>query len=170
MYHFISGYTAKVAGTEAGITEPQIVFSACFGEPFLPLHPTVYAAMLGKKMEEHTVNVWLVNTGWSGGPFGTGSRIKLKYTRALISAALNGDFEDVEFQEHQIFGILMPTTCPGVPENLLNPQNTWEDKNNYSLKASALAERFIENFKKFSDFANEEILQGAPKIKESQKA
>lgn len=164
MYHFISGYTAKVAGTEAGITEPQIVFSACFGEPFLPLHPTVYAQMLGQKMEENKAKVWLVNTGWSGGPYGTGSRIKLSYTRALISAALNGDLNDVAYTKHPIFGIEMPKSCPGVPENILHPQNTWSDNNAYNRKASALAGHFIKNFEKFEASANKNILEGAPKI------
>ena len=122
MFHFISGYTAKVAGTEAGVTEPQTTFSACFGAPFMPLHPTFYAKMLGDKMEKLDVNVWLINTGWSGGAYGTGSRIKLKYTRAMISAALNGDLDKVEYQNHPVFGLNMPKTCINVPEELLNPK------------------------------------------------
>src|SRR5690606_22349072 len=119
MYHFISGYTAKVAGTEVGINEPVSTFSACFGAAFLPLHPTKYATMLGQKMKENKVNVWLINTGWSGGPYGVGSRMKLKYTRAMITAALNGELDNVEFVNHQIFGVAMPTTCPNVPDELL---------------------------------------------------
>lgn len=165
MYHFISGYTAKVAGTEAGITEPQIVFSACFGEPFLPLHPTRYAEMLGKKMAENKVNVWLVNTGWSGGPYGIGSRMKLGYTRAMITAALNGKLEDVQYEKHPIFGMSMPVSCPDVPAEILNPRNTWADKKAYDGKANSLAGSFNKNFSKFKDFANEEILSGAPKPK-----
>ncbi len=164
MYHFISGYTAKVAGTEAGVTEPQTVFSACFGAPFLPLHPTEYAKMLGKKMQTNNVNVWLVNTGWSGGAYGTGSRIKLRYTRAMITAALNGQLEDVTFHQHQVFGLSYPATCPEVPEKILDPRNSWDDKAAYDLKANTLAEEFIRNFDQFSDNADEDILKAAPKV------
>lgn len=163
MYHFISGYTAKVAGTEAGITEPVTVFSACFGAPFLPLHPTKYAEMLGNKMKEHNVNVWLVNTGWSGGAYGTGSRMKLKYTRAMITAALNGELDNVEFATLPIFGLSMPTTCPNVPDEVLNPRNTWEDKAAYDAKAQSLAIGFVQNFEQYSDQANDEIMAAAPK-------
>lgn len=163
MFHFISGYTAKVAGTEAGITEPQTTFSACFGAPFMPLHPTAYAEMLGNKMQENNVNVWLVNTGWSGGSYGVGERIKLKYTRAMITAALNGELNDVEFKKHKVFGLNMPTSCPNVPDEILSPKNTWEDKEAYDAKANELANAFNENFEKFADYANEEILAGAPK-------
>jgi phosphoenolpyruvate carboxykinase (ATP) len=163
MYHFISGYTAKVAGTEVGITEPQTTFSACFGAAFLPLHPTQYAEMLGKKMEENQVNVWLINTGWSGGPYGIGSRMKLSYTRAMIRAALRGDLDSVEFTKHPIFGVAMPNSCPGVPAELLSPRNTWSDKDAYDQKASDLAAAFVKNFNKYADYASEEILAGAPK-------
>ncbi len=163
MYHFISGYTAKVAGTEAGITEPQTAFSACFGAPFLPLHPTEYAEMLGKKMTENNVNIWLVNTGWSGGPYGIGSRMSLRHTRALITAALEGALDSVEYESHEIFGLEMPKSCPEVPAEILNPRNTWENKEDYDAKASHLASEFIKNFEKYADFANEEILSGAPK-------
>src|SRR6056297_746269 len=138
-YHFISGYTAKVAGTEAGIDEPVPSFSACFGAPFMPLHSTKYAEMLSAKMKEAGVNVWLVNTGWTGGPYGTGSRMKLKYTRAMISAALNGELEDVEFTTHDIFGIKIPVSCPGVPAEVLNPRKTWGDKAAYDKKANELS-------------------------------
>lgn len=162
MYHFISGYTAKVAGTEAGITEPVATFSACFGEAFLPLHPAQYADMLGQKMKSSKVNVWLINTGWNGGPYGIGSRIKLAYTRAMITAALNGELDTVEFTKHTTFGLQMPTTCPNVPENLLNPRNTWQDQNAYDQKASHLANLFIQNFKKFESDCNEETLAAAP--------
>ena len=167
MYHFISGYTAKVAGTEAGVTEPQVVFSACFGAPFLPLHPTAYAEMLGKKMDEQNVNVWLVNTGWSGGGYGVGSRIKLRYTRAMITAALTGELDKVNYEKHPVFGVEMPTSCPGVPAEILNPRNTWTDKDAYDAQANKLANSFINNFKSFAEFANEEILAGAPNAKNS---
>lgn len=163
MYHFISGYTAKVAGTEAGINEPVSAFSACFGAPFLPLHPTKYAEMLGERMTEHNVNIWLVNTGWSGGAYGTGKRMKLSYTRAMITAALNGQFDHVEFQEMPVFGLHIPTACPNVPDNLLNPRDTWEDQNAYDQKAQELANKFVQNFEQFKAEANEEIMAAAPK-------
>ena len=162
MYHFISGYTAKVAGTEAGITEPQTAFSACFGAPFMPLHPTKYAEMLGEKMDEHEVNVWLINTGWSGGEYGVGSRIKLSYTREMITAALEGKLNDVEYVQHEVFGLAMPTECPGVPSEILSPKNTWNDKEAYDNKADKLANAFVANFDKFKEYANEEILNAAP--------
>jgi len=162
MYHFISGYTAKVAGTEAGIDEPQTTFSACFGAPFMPLHPTKYAEMLGEKMKNTNVNVWLVNTGWSGGEYGQGKRIKLSYTRSMISAALNGELEKVEFTKHSIFGIRMPESCSGVPSEILSPRNTWTDEDKYDKKANELAKAFIKNFEKFANHANTEILESAP--------
>ena len=162
-YHFISGYTAKVAGTEAGVTEPQPNFSACFGAPFMPLHPTKYAEMLSKKMKDAGVKVWLINTGWTGGAYGTGSRMKLKYTRAMIDAALGGDLDNVEFVENKIFGISIPTDCPNVPNEILDPRNTWEDKDLYDEKAIELAQKFKANFAKFEEFANEEIMAGAPR-------
>tara|TARA_Y200000002_G_scaffold121292_1_gene99522 strand:- start:572 stop:2200 length:1629 start_codon:yes stop_codon:yes gene_type:complete len=165
MYHFISGYTAKVAGTEEGITEPSTTFSACFGEPFLPLHPTRYAELLGQKMESSQVNVWLVNTGWSGGPYGVGSRLSLKYTRSLITAALEGKLENVEYKNHEVFGLAMPTECDDVPSEILSPRNTWQDKSAYDLKANELAQAFNNNFNKYSDFANQEMLDSAPKLK-----
>lgn len=161
-YHFISGYTAKVAGTEAGVTEPQPNFSACFGAPFMPLHPTKYAEMLTKKMKDANVKVWLINTGWTGGPYGTGSRMKLKYTRAMITAALNGELDTVEYVNHKIFGIAKPQSCPNVPSAILNPRNTWEDKDLYDVKAIELAQKFKANFEKFAAFANDEIMSGAP--------
>jgi phosphoenolpyruvate carboxykinase (ATP) len=162
MYHFISGYTAKVAGTEAGIDEPQTTFSACFGAPFMPLHPTKYAEMLGEKMKNTNVNVWLVNTGWSGGEYGQGKRIKLSYTRSMISAALNGELEKVKFTKHSIFGIRMPESCSGVPSEILSPRNTWTDEDRYDKKANELAKAFIKNFEKFANHANTEILESAP--------
>lgn len=165
MYHFISGYTAKVAGTEAGVTEPQTVFSACFGAPFLPLHPTKYAEMLGKKMAENDVNVWLVNTGWSGGEYGVGERISLKYTRAMITSALEGKLDNVAYTNHEIFGLAMPNECENVPTEILNPKNTWEDKAGYDEKANHLAGEFNKNFEQFADNANDEILAAAPVAK-----
>ena len=164
MYHFISGYTAKVAGTEAGINEPKTAFSACFGSPFLPLHPTKYAEMLGEKMTEHNVNVWLVNTGWSGGEYGTGKRMKLSYTRSMITAALNGDLDNVPMTTHDVFGLAMPNECPEVPTDLLHPRNTWADKSAYDKKANDLAIKFNDNFKAFESNANEEILSAAPSV------
>tara|TARA_Y100000991_G_scaffold160266_1_gene122475 strand:+ start:1142 stop:2743 length:1602 start_codon:yes stop_codon:yes gene_type:complete len=164
MYHFISGYTAKVAGTEAGVNEPQTTFSACFGAPFMPLHPTKYAEMLGDKMKEFGVNVWLINTGWSGGEYGTGNRISLKHTRAMITAALNNQLNNVEYLTHEVFGLFMPNSCPGVPSEILSPKNTWKDKNAYDKKANILAKAFNDNFIQFSDHANKEILNAAPKI------
>ncbi|WP_420321508.1 phosphoenolpyruvate carboxykinase (ATP) [Flagellimonas sp.] len=163
-YHFISGYTAKVAGTEAGINEPVPSFSACFGEPFMPLHPTVYAEMLSKKMTEAGVSVWLINTGWSGGPYGVGSRIKLKYTRAMISAILEGKLDEVDLEVHPIFGLHMPKYCPGVPTEILDPMNTWLQKGAYVSKAIQLAHSFHINFDKFASEASEEILNGGPLI------
>jgi phosphoenolpyruvate carboxykinase (ATP) len=164
MYQFISGYTAKVAGTEEGIKEPKSTFSACFGAPFLPLHPATYAEMLGKKMKEQNVTVWLVNTGWTGGSYGTGSRIKLAYTRALINAALKGKLNDVQFEKMPIFNLDIPTSCENVPDEILNPKNTWTDKAAYEIKAKALAEQFINNFKKYASGSSEEILAAAPQV------
>jgi phosphoenolpyruvate carboxykinase (ATP) len=164
MYQFISGYTAKVAGTEAGITEPTTTFSACFGAPFLPLHPTQYAEMMGKKIDESGAKVWLINTGWSGGSYGTGERMKLKFTRAMITAALEGKLDNVEFKTHEVFGLSMPTSCPDVPTELLDPKSTWKDGSAYDAKANELAEKFVANFEKFKEFANEEIMAAAPKI------
>jgi len=165
MYHFISGYTAKVAGTEVGVTEPQTTFSACFGRVFLPLHPTKYAELLGKKLEQHSdVNVWLINTGWSGGAYGTGSRMKLSYTRSMITAAINGELKNVEFEAHPVFGVWMPKTCPNVPSEILIPRNTWADKEAYDKKANELANLFIKNFDKYADHANDEIKSAAPKV------
>ena len=164
-YHFISGYTAKVAGTEAGVTEPQPSFSACFGAPFMPLHPTRYAEMLSAKMKETNVNVWLVNTGWTGGPYGVGSRMKLKYTRAMITAAMDGSLEEAnkgDFHVHSMFGVAQPRTCPNVPTEVLSPRKSWNNDKGYYKTAQKLADSFKENFKQFEEFANEEIMAGAP--------
>ena len=164
MYHFISGYTAKVAGTEDGVTEPQTTFSACFGAPFMPLHPTKYAEMLGEKIQVKNVNVWLINTGWSGGVYGTGKRISLKYTRAMITAILNNKLEYIEYNTHEVFGLNMPSSCPHVPSEILNPRNTWENKEDYDAKANELAHAFNKNFAQFANNANDEILSAAPKV------
>lgn len=163
MYHFISGYTAKVAGTEVGVTEPKTTFSACFGAAFLPLHPTKYAQLFGEKMEKHHVNVWLINTGWTGGPYGIGSRMKLKYTRAMITAALEGQLDHVAYRTHSVFGVAIPETCPNVPDEVLSPRATWEDKYAYDRKARELGAAFIQNFEKYKEYATEDILAGAPK-------
>ncbi len=162
-YHFISGYTAKVAGTEEGITEPQATFSACFGAAFIPLHPGRYADMLGTKMTENNVNVWLVNTGWSGGAYGVGSRMKLKYTRSMLNAAMDGKLGNVTFEMHPVFGVAMPTECPDVPSELLNPRNTWKDKVGYDKSANELAQLFNANFEKYAAGVSNEILEAAPK-------
>jgi phosphoenolpyruvate carboxykinase (ATP) len=171
MYHFMSGYTAKVAGTEMGITEPQTTFSACFGQVFLPLHPTKYAEMLGQKMDEHPdVNVWLVNTGWTGGSYGTGSRMKLGYTRAMITAALTGQLNEVTFHPHPIFGVQVPGAVPGVPAEILDPRQTWADADAYDRTAADLAQKFVDNFQKYADYASADILAGAPKVAAEQPA
>ncbi len=164
-YHFISGYTAKVAGTEAGVTEPIPSFSACFGAPFMPLHPTYYAEMLSNKMKESGVNVWLVNTGWCGGQYGVGKRMALRYTRAMITAALNGDLGNYTYEDyhiHSVFGVAQPRTCPGVPSSILSPRATWKDDEAYYKTAFKLSNAFRENFKQFEEFANEEIRRGGP--------
>ena len=167
MYHFISGYTAKVAGTEMGITEPTTTFSACFGKAFLPLHPARYAELLGKKLDANPdIRVWLVNTGWTGGAYGEGSRMKLSYTRAMISAALNGEFDKVEFEELPVFKLRVPRTCTGVPSEILNPRNTWKDKSAFDAKAADLAQAFVKNFSQYTDGASEEILSAAPTVHE----
>jgi len=166
-YHFISGYTAKVAGTEEGITEPVPSFSACFGAPFMPLHPTAYAEMLSEKMQEAGVNVWLVNTGWTGGPYGVGNRMKLKFTRAMITAALDGSLEEANkdnYHIHSVFGVMQPRVCPNVPTEVLSPRQTWNNDEAYYKTAHKLANSFKENFKKFEEYANEEILKGGPLV------
>ena len=165
MYHFISGYTAKVAGTEVGITEPQLTFSACFGKAFLPLHPTKYAELLGKKLnEDPSIRVWLVNTGWSGGSYGLGKRMHLPHTRAMISAALDGELDQVNFETLPVFGLQFPVSCPGVPADILNPRNTWADKSAYDNKAQQLASAFVKHFAQYADSASPEILSAAPSV------
>ncbi len=164
MYHFISGYTAKVAGTEAGVVEPKPTFSACFGAPFMPLHPAQYAEMLGKKITEGKVNVWMVNTGWNGGGYGVGNRMKLEYTRAMITAVLEGKLDSVAYHPHSVFGMMMPEECPGVPSEMLSAKFTWKDKEAYVKTAHQLARYFIKNFEKYRAGASEEILAAGPKI------
>jgi phosphoenolpyruvate carboxykinase (ATP) len=164
-FHFISGYTAKVAGTEAGISEPTMTFSACFGAPFMPLHPTTYAHMLSQRMKEAKAKVWLVNTGWSGGPYGIGNRMSLQHTRALIRAALDSRLDHEEFETHEIFGVAVPQHCPGVPSEILNPRNTWTDRDAYDQKANYLAGAFNKNFERFASLADEEVLNSAPRVK-----
>lgn len=164
MYHFMSGYTAKVAGTEVGITEPTTTFSACFGAAFLPLHPAKYAALLGEKLNGTSINVWLVNTGWTGGSYGVGSRMKLAYTRAMITAALTGELDHVTFETLPTFNLSMPTSCPGVPSEILNPRDTWSDKAAYDVTARNLAEKFVKNFEKFASETAADILAAAPQV------
>jgi phosphoenolpyruvate carboxykinase (ATP) len=165
MYHFISGYTAKVAGTERGVTEPQATFSACFGAPFMVQHPSVYAELLGEKIDKHQVSCWLVNTGWTGGPYGVGHRMNLPYTRAMVNAALNGQLESVEYVLDPVFGLEVPTSCPGVPDEVLQPRQTWEDKEAYDRQALQLARMFQENFKQFADQVPESIQAAGPQVK-----
>lgn len=164
MYQFISGYTAKVSGTEAGVTEPKPTFSACFGAPFLPLHPGRYAALLGEKMEKHHVNVWLVNTGWTGGPYGTGHRMKLAYTRAMITAAIEGKLDTVTFTTDAAFGFEIPNEVPHVPSEILMPRNTWDDKDAYDEKVKFLAGLFVKNFEKYAGGVSKEVLKEAPRV------
>jgi phosphoenolpyruvate carboxykinase (ATP) len=163
MYHFLSGYTAKVAGTERGVTEPQATFSTCFGAPFMVLHPGVYADLLGRKIQEHKADCWLVNTGWSGGAYGEGQRMKISYTRAMIRAILNGSLAGVETRPDPFFGVHVPTSCPDVPPEVLQPRNTWKDTARYDEKARDLARRFNENFKKYEAGVSAEVRAAAPK-------
>ncbi len=163
-YHFLSGYTAKVAGTEKGLSkEPQATFSTCFGAPFMPLMPTVYAKLLGERIEKHKVDCWLINTGWTGGPFGVGSRMKIAYTRAMVRAALNGTLASAKTEEDPVFGLHVPVSCPDVPEEVLNPRNTWQDKEAYDAKAKELAGRFKQNFKQFEADAAPEVVRAGPR-------
>ena len=164
MYHFISGYTAKVAGTERGVTEPKAAFSACFGAPFMPLHPAEYAKLLGQQMDAHESTCWLLNTGWSGGPYGEGSRMAIQHSRALLHAALDGSLADVEFREDPTFGFAVPTTCPGVPTEVLDPRTTWADTGAYDAKAAALAEMFQRNFERFAAGTATEVCEAGPRI------
>jgi phosphoenolpyruvate carboxykinase (ATP) len=163
MYHFISGYTAKVAGTEKGLSrEPSAIFSTCFGAPFMTLHPSVYANMLGEKIAKHKVSCWLVNTGWTGGPYGVGNRMEIAHTRAMIHAILDGSLDNVETEADPIFGLHIPKSVPNVPDEVLNPRNTWKKKNEYDKKAQELAAQFIENFKQYEKGVSKEIISASP--------
>lgn len=165
MYHFISGYTAKVAGTERGVTEPEATFSACFGAPFMAWHPNIYAELLGDKISKHDVKCWLVNTGWTAGPYGVGRRIELAYTRAMVNAALDGELDGLEYVEDDVFGVQVPVSCPNVPDDVLMTRNTWSDRRAYDDQADKLARMFVENFKKFSDQVPEEVIAVGPKVR-----
>ena len=164
MYHFLSGYTAKVAGTEKGVTEPQATFSACFGAPFMALSPSVYAQLLGEKVQRHKADVWLVNTGWTGGPYGTGQRMKIAYTRAMVHAALDGSLTNVPSVRDPVFGLMVPKSCPDVPSQVLDPRSTWKDSVAYDLQAQKLAAMFRENFKQFEADVKPEIREAAPAL------
>jgi phosphoenolpyruvate carboxykinase (ATP) len=162
MYHLLSGYTAKVAGTEKGVTEPKVTFSTCFGSPFLPLHPGVYAKLLGEKLKQHGAKVWLLNTGWTGGPYGTGSRIKLGYTRRMVTAALSGELDNAKTWTDPIFGLNVPVKVDGVPDQLLRPRETWKNPADYDAQASKLADLFADNFKKYESEVTEEVKAAGP--------
>jgi phosphoenolpyruvate carboxykinase (ATP) len=164
MYHFLSGYTAKVAGTEQGITEPQATFSACFGAPFMVLSPTVYADLLGEKITRHDADVWLINTGWSGGPYGVGHRMEIAYTRAMVHAVLAGQLKDVPVVPDPVFGLAVPAAVPDVPSEVLNPRDTWADKEAYDTQARKLAVMFSENFKVFSDLVSSNVKAAGPEL------
>jgi phosphoenolpyruvate carboxykinase (ATP) len=163
MYHFLSGYTAKVAGTEKGITEPKVTFSTCFGAPFLPLHPSVYAGMLGEKIANHGARVWLLNTGWTGGPYGTGQRMKLAHTRRMVTAALSGELDDVETWTDPHFGLAVPVHIEGVPDQVLRPRETWKSPADYDAKATQLADMFADNFEKYEDQVIEDVRSAGPR-------
>ncbi|MDP6870173.1 MAG: phosphoenolpyruvate carboxykinase (ATP) [Candidatus Poseidoniaceae archaeon] len=163
-YHFISGYTAKVAGTEIGVTEPEATFSACFGEPFMPMHPGVYADLLSEKMAEHGATAWLINTGWSGGPYGIGSRMKIRYTRAMLNAALDGELDNVHYVVDGRFGFEIPTACPNVPSEILIPRLTWEDKEQYDATADNLASMFQRNFERYSEGVSDDVNAAGPSL------
>lgn len=162
MYHFLSGYTSKLAGTERGVTSPQATFSTCFGSPFLPLDASRYAEMLGEKIEKHDAKVFLVNTGWTGGEYGVGKRMNLGYTRAMIQSALSGELAKTETAKHDIFGLEVPLHVPGVPDEVLMPEQTWADKGAYKAKAIELANEFKANFKKFDSVSEDIINLGGP--------
>lgn len=169
MYHFLSGFTAKLAGTERGVTEPQATFSTCFGAPFMVHHPSVYAELLGKKIAQHGVNCWMVNTGWTGGSYGVGERMSIKYTRAIIQAALTGLLDEVEFVVDPVFNLAVPQSCPGVPSEVLNPRQTWADGTQYDAKAAELAYMFTENFKQYATYVSDAVVKAGPNVPEGVK-
>ncbi len=164
MYWFMLGYTAKVAGTEMGVTEPEATFSPCFGAPFMPRSPTVYAKMLGEKLEKHNVGAWLINTGWTGGPYGTGKRISIEHTRAILHAVLDSKLDDVATVEHPVFGLQVPTACPGVPDDVLDPKKTWKDGAAYDKTAKDLAKSFVETFKAFAPQVDDAVKNAGPRL------
>jgi phosphoenolpyruvate carboxykinase (ATP) len=163
LYHFLSGYTAKVAGTERGVTEPKATFSACFGAPFMPLHPGRYAELLGAKMRQHEAKAWLINTGWTGGPYGTGQRMRLKHTRRMVTAALNGELDSVELRIDPLFGLAVPVAVDGVPADILHPRRTWADPEAYDQTAAKLAQMFRDNFEQYRDGVSEAVAAAGPK-------
>jgi phosphoenolpyruvate carboxykinase (ATP) len=162
MYHFLSGYTAKVAGTERGVTEPKAAFSTCFGSPFLPLPPSTYAKLLGEKLDRHSTQCWLVNTGWTGGPYGSGHRMELAYTRGMIDAMLEGDLDDVRTRRDPVFGLDIPVHVPGVPDSVLDPRHTWDDPDAYDACAAKLAGMFRQNFEKYAAGVSESVRAAGP--------
>jgi phosphoenolpyruvate carboxykinase (ATP) len=164
-YHFLSGYTAKVAGTEVGLgKEPQATFSTCFGAPFMPLHPTVYSKLLSENIAKNGTKVWLMNTGYTGGPYGVGKRMSIQHTRTLLNAALDGALDKVSYWTDPVFGVQVPSDCPGVPSGVLRPRDTWKNPAEYDAKARHLAKLFVENFKQFADQAAPETLAAGPKV------
>jgi phosphoenolpyruvate carboxykinase (ATP) len=163
MYHFLSGYTAKVAGTEKGVTEPKATFSTCFGAPFLPLAPSRYAELLGQKIARHEAQVWLVNTGWTGGPYGVGTRMRIRFTRAMIQAALSGALDGVHYETHPVFNLQVPQSCPDVPADVLNPRSTWSDPAAYDAQAAKLARMFVDNFSTFAASVSADVVAAGPR-------
>jgi phosphoenolpyruvate carboxykinase (ATP) len=163
MFPFVSGYTSKLAGTDRGIKEPKAAFSKCFAAPFMPRLASVYAKMLGEKISKHNTVVYLINTGWAGGPYGVGERIKIEYSRAMVTAAITGSLDIVKFSHNEIFNLDVPTECPGVPSEILDPRNTWVDKDTYDLSAKKLSQMFVDNFRRFEDISDEIRLAG-PRI------
>jgi phosphoenolpyruvate carboxykinase (ATP) len=163
MYHFLSGYTARVAGTEIGVSEPDATFSTCFGAPFMPRHPSIYGNLLKERIAKGGVDCWLVNTGWTGGKYGTGNRMPIKVTRALLDAALDGSLKDAEFRRDANFGFMVPAAVPGVPADILDPRATWADKAAYDATARDLVRQFVENFAQFADHVDEGVRQSAPR-------
>jgi phosphoenolpyruvate carboxykinase (ATP) len=163
MYHFLSGYTAKLAGTEKGVTEPRATFSTCFGAPFMPMAPTVYAKLLGERLSRHNVTAWLVNTGWTGGPYGAGTRMKIAYTRAMIRAALEGALDGVHTRTDPVFGLHVPASCPDVPPEVLDPRSTWKDGVAYDAKAVELASDFKTNFEQFAGSVSGDVRAAGPR-------
>jgi phosphoenolpyruvate carboxykinase (ATP) len=161
MYHFLSGYTARLAGTEKGVTEPEATFSTCFGAPFMPRHPTIYAKLLGEKIAKHKTRCWLVNTGWTGGVYGVGHRMKIAHTRAMVRAALDGRLAQVPTAPDPNFGVLVPQNCPDVPADVLNPKNTWKDKKAYDDTARQVAQMFEKNFKQFESDVDDKVKKAA---------